>query len=88
MTTRCHVIGHGLGTRLYCCRVQKPSLALVALVSVALLSGCSSEPSPQEKRNLFDKCVLDYIEENRTFSPYQNQIIEDQAPFKCKDLLG
>ena len=33
-------------------------------VSLILLSGCSSELSPQEKRNKFDACVIRDIQEN------------------------
>jgi outer membrane murein-binding lipoprotein Lpp len=87
MTTRCHVIGHGLGTGLYCWQVQKLSLVSVAL-AFALLSGCSSEPSPQEKRNLYDKCILDYQADRMTASiPAMNAVIA-QAPYACRHLLG
>ena len=84
MTTRCHVIGHGLGTKLYPIEVHRLSLLLMALI----LAGCSSEPSPQEKRNLYDKCILDYIEDNRTASISGMNVVENRAPFECRHLLG
>jgi hypothetical protein len=68
--------------------VQKPHFAIIALASALLLSGCGSEISPQEKRNLYDKCVLDYIAENRSASIAVMQYVEKEAPFQCRHLLG
>lgn len=59
---------------------------LIAISSLLVLTGCgSSEMSPEEKRNKFDKCVLD------NYKYQQNIRGEDvgklQAELKCKDLL-
>jgi hypothetical protein len=62
--------------------------AVGLLISVSVLAGCSAEPSAQEKRNLYDKCVLDYIDENRTSSISQMRVVEARAPFECSYLLG
>lgn len=63
---------------------------IIAMSSLLILTGCgSSELSPAEKRNNFDKCVLDYLEEkylskgNRIL-PHRTQ----EAENACKDLLG
>lgn len=63
------------------------TLSLAVMISAGLLAGCSNEPSAQEKRNLFDKCVLDYIEDNSTYSISEMAAVERDAPFKCKHLL-
>jgi len=62
--------------------------AVVVLSGLLVLTGCSSEPSPEEKRNLFDKCVLDYIEANRSEINFVMEDVREQAPIECSYLLG
>jgi uncharacterized lipoprotein YajG len=64
------------------------NLILALVIAAGLLTGCSSEPSAQEKRNLFDKCVLDYIADNPPTSVYNKDFAKNQAPFECRYLLG
>jgi hypothetical protein len=62
--------------------------AVVILSGLLVLTGCSSEASPEEKRNLFDKCVLDYIEANRSEINFEMEDVREQAPIECSYLLG
>lgn len=44
-------------------KVERLTAKLVLITcSLVLLSSCSSEPSAQEKRNMFDKCVIEFID--------------------------
>ena len=61
---------------------------VVILSGLLVLTGCSSEPSAEEKRNLFDKCVLDYIEANRSEINFVMEDVREQAPIECRYLLG
>ena len=36
--------------------------AVIITFSLVFLTSCSSEPSAQEKRNMFDKCVIEFID--------------------------
>ena len=63
-------------------------LLAVTFSGLLLLTGCSSEPSPEEKRNQFDKCVLDYIEANRSEINFVMEDVREQAPIECSFLLG
>jgi uncharacterized protein YcfL len=62
-------------------------LVFVIALSAFIATGCSSEPSAEEKRNLFDKCVLDYLEANQSPLNYLKEIYKEQAPMECKYLL-
>lgn len=63
-------------------------VALTVLLTVSLISSCSSEPSPQEKRNNYDKCVLDYIADHMSGSIPAMDAVKAKAPFECRHLLG
>jgi ABC-type oligopeptide transport system substrate-binding subunit len=71
--------------------IVKSSLVTVGLVLSLLLAGCgsSSEISPQEKRNNYDKCVLDYIAEHPApFNPALQEAYKKQGELDCRNLLG
>jgi PBP1b-binding outer membrane lipoprotein LpoB len=62
-------------------------LVFVLTLSALITTGCSSEPSAEEKRNLFNKCIRDFIELNRNeLGLVKNEII-DQAPQVCSYAL-
>ncbi len=65
-------------------------LLITGAISLPLISGCGNKPDPsaQEKRNNFDKCVLDYKDKNYSGSISGNNAVDAQAPFKCRHLLG
>jgi hypothetical protein len=66
--------------------------SLIPLLAAAIvLTSCSStpaEPSPQEKRNNYDKCILDYIADNVTTSTTGMNAVKAEAPFQCRHHLG
>ena len=63
---------------------------LVALL--LLLMSCSTGPSAQEKRNNFDRCLIEQFEGNikklgrETVNRYR-QSLEDNAKIECKKYL-
>jgi hypothetical protein len=69
--------------------MRRSVFVLALVLSASMATGCSSsEPSPEEKRNLFDKCVLDYIEANKSEINFIMEDVREQAPIECSYLLG
>ena len=65
---------------------MKPN-CLVAICCLVLLTGCgSSEVSPEQKRNNFDKCVLEYSERTG-FNDANSSNWRNKAGIECKGLL-
>ena len=60
---------------------------LLLSVSLILLSGCSSELSPQEKRNNFDACVIDERAKNTNYEPAGLEWAQRHAEQVCSYLL-
>ena len=64
---------------------------LIGLV-LLLIVGCSKEPSAQEKRNNFDRCLIEQFEGNieklgrETVNRYR-QSLEDNAKIECNKYL-
>ena len=61
---------------------------VVTIFVVVSLTSCSSEPSAQEKRNNFDKCVIETFAkkvegENFVFIRDNREIFEDIAKRVC-----
>jgi hypothetical protein len=63
-------------------------MVLVLALSALITTGCSTEPSAEEKRNLFDKCVLEYIDANKSPLTFIMDQVKEQAPIECSYLLG
>lgn len=64
-------------------------LVVVLLGFGLLLGGCSSAPSevsPEQKRNNFDKCVLDYLARS-SFDPQNRDSIVPYAEEACRGEL-
>ena len=61
-------------------------------ILLSLVAGCSSEPSAQEKRNNFDRCLIEQFEGNveklgrETVNRYR-QSLEENAKIECKKYL-
>ena len=57
-------------------------------ILLSLVTGCSSEPSAQEKRNNFDKCLIEQFKGNieklgrETVNRYK-VALEDNAKIEC-----
>lgn len=65
-------------------------MALVASFLGLVLVACSStstEISPEEKRNNFDLCVLDYIARNDSSISSIRDSVKERAPVACRDKL-
>lgn len=65
---------------------------LLVGIPLSLIVGCSSEPSAQEKRNNFDRCLIERFEGNveklgrETVNRYR-QSLEENAKIECKKYL-
>jgi len=70
------------------------SLPVASLALVLTLSGCSgaeTEISPQEKRNNFDACVLDFMANPKNQSvtswKFDREAFRQAGELSCRDLL-
>ena len=65
-------------------------LLLPLVLGVFFISACSpatTEISPEEKRNNFDLCVLNYLERNSSQIESIREFYQQRAPIACKDEL-
>jgi hypothetical protein len=63
-------------------------LGLTLVFGVLFISACSAEISPQEKKNNFDLCVINYIDRNTNAFTNNREFIENrEAPRACKKEL-
>ena len=60
---------------------------LLLSLSLILISGCSSELSPQEKRNKFDACVIRDIQKSLEKTPSLAAEMVIEKDLFVKDLL-
>jgi len=60
---------------------------LIPICCLVLLTGCgSSEVSPEQKRNNYDKCVLEFSERTG-FNDANSSSWRTKAGIECKNLL-
>ena len=60
---------------------------VIAISCLVVLAGCAnSEVSPEQKRNNFDRCVLDYSERTG-FNDANSSNWRNKAEIECKNLL-
>ena len=60
---------------------------VIAISSLVVLAGCgSSEVSPEQKRNNYDKCVLEFSERTG-FNDANSSSWRTKAGIECKNLL-
>lgn len=65
-------------------------LAIVLIGLGLVLSGCSSAPSevsPQQKRNNFDYCVIDYMNTGNRIGSRAKDFYQERAQVECAKYL-
>ena len=67
--------------------MKKLLLLLLLSISLVLISGCSNEISPQEKRNNFDACIIDYNTKNPYSDSEKRRNYESDAEANCVKFL-